>query len=429
MLKRSRLFVVLIAIVAALAFSSSITNPDDSGALQLDATLSIHQLLGEEPNELRITPRVHLNLSLRKISEVVDLILSTHHLSTDYEQLVIHFIDVGQGDAILIHMPCDSTILVDGGPRSSADNLLAYLFSLEIEKIDIMVATHAHEDHIGGLLAVFESELDVLVTFDSGYEHDSQLYRDFILLAEMHSMIRTAERRLEVGFCSSPVDIEILHPPGPMSDANNSSIVLRVVFEDTAVLLTGDAENLAEKVMLDFFEPSSIRSDILKVGHHGSRTSTTAAFLEAVDPVIAIIMAGDNNSYGHPHEEVVIRLQSREIDIYRTDHHGTIVVTIDHTGFTVDAVPWTDVQVKGVDINTASAEELQKIVHIGASRAEEIIAMRPFANLEELQKVSGIGASRYRDIVDQGLACVQSVPVISSGLENLNIRHDCLLLR
>ncbi|HAA86429.1 MAG TPA: hydrolase [Kosmotogaceae bacterium] len=429
MLRWSRLFVILIAVVATLTLSSSITDSDNSVSSQLDTTLSIHHLLGEEFYDLRVTPSNHLSLSLRKISEAVDLFLSTHYSSTDYEQLVIHFIDVGQGDAILIHMPCDSTILVDGGPRSAADNLLAYLFSLEIEKIDTMVATHAHEDHIGGLLAVFESELDVLVTFDSGYEHDSQLYRDFISLAEMYSEIRPAERGLQVGVCSSLVDIEILHPPGPMGDANNSSIVIRLEFEDTAVLLTGDAESQAENSILEFFEPSSIRSDILKIGHHGSRTSTTAAFLDAVNPDVAIIMVGENNSYGHPHEEVIMRLQSREIDIYRTDLHGTIVVTIDHTGFKVDAVPWADAQVRGVDINRASLEELQKITHIGPSRAEEIIAMRPFTDLEELQQVSGIGASRYRDIVDQGLAFVQPLPVIPSYSESLIVRHDSLFLR
>ncbi|GEM_PF-6006124 len=428
MLRRLWFLVTLVALAVSILFSSGVTRSYGNTVSFHERVLLIRQFLKEDSLDLRTTPRIRLERLLKSFTEFAELFSASQHAPYDLEELVFHFINVGQGDAILIQMPCDAFILVDGGPRSAADKLLDYLYSQEIEEIDIMVATHAHEDHIGGLVAVFESDIGVLVTYDSGYVHDSILYRDFISLAEEHSEVRKAERDQEISLCTSAVIIEILHPPGAMRDANNSSIVLRVAFEEIAVLLTGDAETQAEQLILEHFDPSSLRSNILKVAHHGSRTSTTAAFLHAVDPEVAIIMVGDDNSFGHPHEEVIIRLQSREIDIYRTDIHGTIIVTVDFTGFTIDAVPWADIEIRCVDINSASVEELQRIVHIGPGRAEEVVALRPFSSLEELQKVSGIGPARLGDIIEQGLVCVILIPSASGGSDISIIRHDCLIL-
>ncbi|RQD69400.1 MAG: MBL fold metallo-hydrolase, partial [Tindallia sp. MSAO_Bac2] len=160
-------------------------------------------------------------------------------------------------------------------------------------------------------------------------------------------------------------------------------------------------------------------SDILKVGHHGSRTSTSQEFLEVVSPSTAVIQVGEDNRYGHPHEEVLNRLALAGVDIYRTDISGTIVITSNGIGYQVDTDPYfhepvdpdpdqdPDPAPTRVNINTASFEELQEIVHIGEARAQEIINLRPFTSLDQLTQVTGIGPARLQDIKDEGIAYVE----------------------
>jgi competence protein ComEC len=208
------------------------------------------------------------------------------------------------------------------------------------------------------------------------------------------------------------------------------SIAVRVIYGSMAFLLTGDAESPTEEAMVG--REHDLTAQVLQLGHHGSRTSTSEVFLDAVQSEVAIYSAGEDNQYGHPHEEVLERLAERDIEVYGTATHGTITVTTDGTTYEVlldgDAsprsppdegptptpTPTAEPTPEGqggcepgqVDINSADAEELQRIIHIGPARAEDIIRLRPFSSVDDLTRVSGIGPARLADIEEQGIACV-----------------------
>ncbi len=245
----------------------------------------------------------------------------------DYE---IHFIDVGQGDAILVTTP-DKILLVDGGPRASG--VTAYLQDLEIETIDIVIGTHPHADHIGGLIEVFHS-FTVGKVIDPGVSHTTVTYSDYMAAIENYEIPLKEGRKGMKWELSEGARMKLLHPVSPSSShLNNASVVARVTLGELVVLLTGDAEKEAEAQMLN--DAGLLPAHILKVGHHGSWTSSTTGFLEAVQPEVSVIMCGEDNPYGHPHDVAMERLNATGTDIYRTDLHGHIVIETDGTEYTV----------------------------------------------------------------------------------------------
>lgn len=246
-------------------------------------------------------------------------------------RLEVHFIDVGQGDAILVKTP-GKNILIDAGWRG--DTVVNYLRSEGVESLDLVIGTHPHADHIGGLINVME-QISVREVFDPGVVHTTKTFEDYLTVIDQKNIIFTEGRTgLERDIGGGAV-LEIIHPSSPSEDhLNNASIVARVAFGQISFLFTGDAEKEAEGEILNRgYNPEST---ILKVGHHGSSTSTTQAFLRAVNPEAAVIMCGEDNQYGHPHEETVDRLTAAGVDIYRTDLHGTIVISTDGQSYSVE---------------------------------------------------------------------------------------------
>jgi len=239
-------------------------------------------------------------------------------------ELNVHFIDVGQGDSILIDYG-DIEILIDGGDRSPG--IVTYLSNYVDGAIEVMVATHPHADHIGGLIAVLEN-YEVEEIWHNGDVSTSKTYQDFmdavqsenaeVYIARLHNVIQAHELSLKV------------HHPANLEDStNNNSIVLHLAYGQVDFLFMGDAEVEAEGAMMML---SSIRLpevEILKVGHHGSRTASSEDFLALTSPEVAIYMAGEGNTYGHPHEETIAALNSVGVTIYGTDVNGTIIVTTD----------------------------------------------------------------------------------------------------
>ena len=339
------------------------------------------------------------------------------------EEMWVHFIDVGQGDAILVESG-NVKILIDGGPRSAGQVVVDYLVRRGIRELDLVIGTHPHADHIGGLIEVFR-QLTVNRIIDAGVPHTTVTFDDY--LTEI-------EKQVEAGHCMYEIpESQVLHngalvltvlgPERDLGSLNDNSVVCRVDFGETSFLFTGDAERAAERDLLGR-GGVDLEADVLKVGHHGSRSSTTGEFLAAVSPTHAVIMAGAGNRYGHPHEEVVARLDAAGVKLYRTDIHGTVVFVSDGQTIVVTESPWSYAPQSdepdqpssshddpgdatgGININTASLEELQKIVHIGPSRAEDIVRLRPFKSIDDLTRVSGIGPSRLQDIREEGLAYV-----------------------
>jgi competence protein ComEC len=244
-------------------------------------------------------------------------------------------LDIGQGDAILIVSPNGKTMLVDGGnsSRDARDVILPYLARNGLDRLDVLILTHPDADHVGGLPEVLRS-IPVGIGVATGQVHTTQVYAEFLQELQRArdeggtQIVRGAEG-VEIPF-DPDVQLEVLGPSVEAisgEDMNNASIVLRLTYGEVSVLLTGDAETEEEAWMMA--QGGALDAQILKVSHHGSNTASSAAFLDRVDPEVALISCSADNQYGHPHDEVLDRLSGRGVDVYRTDQDGTIEVMTD----------------------------------------------------------------------------------------------------
>lgn len=246
-------------------------------------------------------------------------------LTEDKSSFTIHFIDVGQADAALV-LCDDSAMLIDGGNAADSDLIYSYLKKHDVDHLDYIVCTHAHEDHVGGLAGALNyASVDTALCPVTSY--DSKAFKSFVkYLKKQDVEITVPEAGNTYSLGSS--EFEIL---GPINDdgngENNSSIVIRIVYKNTSFLFTGDAELEEEEDIID--EQYTLESTLLKVAHHGSETSTSYGFLNEVLPEYAVISVGKNNSYGHPSEDVLSRLRDADATVYRTDMQGDIICTSD----------------------------------------------------------------------------------------------------
>lgn len=248
--------------------------------------------------------------------------------------LAVHFIDVGQGDSILVQAPSGKTMLVDGGPVDASGRLVAYLKAQKVSRIDVLVATHPHADHIGGLIEVLRTFVVGLVV-DSGKVHTTATYERFLTLIDQKNIRFRLGRAGDSIDLGPGLDVRILHPSEPLPEnMNDCSVVIRLQYGKVGFLFTGDAEREAENAILR--SGADLHATVLKVAHHGSRTSSSPWFLKAVEPAVAVILVGAGNSYGHPHRVTLLNLAGYVDRVYRTDVDGDVVVITDGTTFRVD---------------------------------------------------------------------------------------------
>ena len=243
--------------------------------------------------------------------------------------LTVSFLDVGQGDAILIETPDGKEMLIDGGPDSSIMRELSDRRGLFDTEIDVMVATHPDLDHVGGLVDVLERyTVGTIIMIDN--EGDSGAAKAFALTAPEEGAEVILADAGQVFSLGASTSIQIFAPTGDESklESNTASIVLRVVYGDTSFMLTGDAPSEIENYLVKTYG-TQLDSDVLKLGHHGSKTSTSDLFLDAVTPEFAVVSAGIDNRYGHPHQDVMGRVFKRNIETSHTGTDGTVVFQSD----------------------------------------------------------------------------------------------------
>jgi beta-lactamase superfamily II metal-dependent hydrolase len=246
-------------------------------------------------------------------------------------RLRIDFVSVGQGDAALVTGPTGKRVMIDGGPREAGPTLTALLRAQRVAGIDLVLLTHRHEDHLGGLAEVVRA-VPVRLFMDAPFPHASAVYEQLLeTLQERHVMVLTATRGRTIDLGGGAM-LTLLGPPDPpithsRSDVNANSVVARLDYGSVGVLFAGDAEPQTERWLLG--AEAQLSAQILKVAHHGGRYSSTAPFLSAVTPRIAVISVGEPNGYGHPTPEALGRLARAHARVFRTDRDGTVTVETD----------------------------------------------------------------------------------------------------
>lgn len=246
--------------------------------------------------------------------------------SASEETLLVHFIDVGQADCALIEYG-DFHMLIDGGNRDDSQLVVAYLMEQGIEELDIVVSTHPHEDHVGGLPAVLAVFPVTQAVYSPTRTYSSAIFTDFMYYVDQQGLEITYPRPGDKIEVDESLSFTVLGPVQSYEDPNDTSIVLRLDHMENSFLFTGDMEQAAENDMLDY--GMDVDVDVLKVGHHGSATSTGYRFLYEASPYYAVISVGADNEYGHPHAEPMTRLRDAGCAIFRTDELGTVLATSD----------------------------------------------------------------------------------------------------
>jgi beta-lactamase superfamily II metal-dependent hydrolase len=254
--------------------------------------------------------------------------------------LTVTFLDVRQGDSIVIRTPDNKTIVIDGGQGATeksrfdagAEVLIPFLEKAGVARIDMVVATHPDFDHLGGLVALLRSRFPVGAVLDSGVPHTSQAYENFMALIKEKKIPLIVPKKGELLDWGMAARAQVLAPQVPPEkrldrDLNNSSIVIRLDYGAVSFLFTGDSEFLEENEILS--SGARARATVLKAGHHGSRTASSPAFYYAVNPEVVVISAGKRNKFDHPHWESVKMFRESAARVLQTDQTGTITIATD----------------------------------------------------------------------------------------------------
>lgn len=247
--------------------------------------------------------------------------------------LIIHFVDVGQGDCILISKN-NEHVLIDAGNNEDGPLLVEYFKELGIKKFKYIIGTHAHEDHIGGID-------NIINNFELGHYYMPDVITTTKTFEDVLDALLIKEKAFEtpnIGdkFKLSDTEFEVLYLGNDKSDLNNTSIVLKLTYKNTSYLFMGDATSTVERILIN--EGKDLDSDVLKVGHHGSQYSSTAAFLKKVTPSYAVIQVGQDNEYDHPKQITLNKLEKLNSLTYRTDKHGTIILTSDGDNISFETI-------------------------------------------------------------------------------------------
>jgi len=364
------------------------------------------------------------------------LIIASPPAPADAQAMVagveMHFLDVGQGDAVLIRIPDGRAVLYDGGDVGV--DLLPMLERAGVRSIELVIASHNHADHIGGLPAAIERYRPAFI-MENSIPHTTRAYERFLAAAAAAGSQRLEATRRTISL--GDVRLHVIPPPGTVAwGHNDNSIGIIVEYDKFRASLLGDAEHALQGWWLrehaGLFQPVAVH----KASHHGSRNGDLRVMVERLRPATVVVSSGAGNSYGHPHAESLALYANVGSRVFRTDGQGTVLIAARADGRyevrtergaqpppsaafpTTGAAPPAAVSTTGavpqaagcVDLNTAAVAELRRITHIDQARAAEIVTLRrtsPFRSVDDITRVRGIAAARLRDIKTQGLACVR----------------------
>ena len=292
--------------------------------------------------------------------------------------LKVSYIDVGQADSILIQQGT-SSMLIDAGNNEDSSTVKNYISKQGITKLDYIIVTHPHEDHIGGMDYIINS-FKIGKIYMPKATSNTKSFRDVVSAIKAKGMkvtVPTVGETFKIGKATAT----ILAPNSSgYNDLNNTSIVIRLAFGNNSFLFDGDAEDVSENEMLS--KGLNVSADVLKVGHHGSNSSTTEAFLDKVNPKYAIISVGKGNSYGHPHKSTMDRLKAKGIKVFRTDENGTIIATSDGKNITFNTKPGSYAYAgigssASSNSSSSSGNSTVKTVPVPASNNSKIVYYTP----------------------------------------------------
>lgn len=304
-------------------------NWQPSGNYQFEIKWSASQL---QPGAYSMTVLVRRANSKGSYDSYIDtnsfwVISDSANATQPGKQMKVHYIDVGQADSILIQTPNGKHMLIDAGNNGDANTITSYIKQQGVGTIDVLIDTHPHEDHIGAMDTVIN-------TFDIGKIYMPKATTTTATFEDVLNVIKAKGLKVTTPVPGTTIDIDssikvtILAPNSESyEDLNNNSIVIKLTYGDKSFLFNGDAEDVSENEMIN--KGYDLKADVLKVGHHGSSSSTTSAFLNKVNPAYAVISVGKDNTYGHPAQSTMDLLKSKGIKIYRTDESGNIIATCD----------------------------------------------------------------------------------------------------
>jgi len=412
-----RLVAYLYLVITLLVLTACTTENTNQATVDKEKVLTKNVQIDQENSPEETVDIKDINMEL---DEKLDTSKAVKQLDKPLSNMVVHYIDVGQADATLLQFGDtngDYTMLIDTGNWGTTD-LVQYLQSENITSIDIIAITHPHADHIGQLDKIIET-FDIDEVWMNGEISNSDIFNRSLAAIENNG-VGYYEPVVGELFDIGPLEVEILHPSSLSGGTNDNSLAMRMEYGAVSFLFTGDGETKAELEMVQL--GANLKADFLHVGHHGSKTSTTEAFFNLVNPEVAIYSAGVDNQYNHPDQEVVDRIESNDTLLYGTDIHGTIRVETDGVTYTIQTrkhgtlpeEPEATEEVKEavavteshcVNINEDDESVIQHIIHIGPDRAKMLIDARPYLTLDDLSKINGIGPGRIEDIKAQGVAC------------------------
>jgi len=264
---------------------------------------------------------------MKKLKIFCLLFFSIFIISPCLGSLVVHFIDVGEGDSILIQMPNNKNVLVDTGNLSSGHIVKKYLRTKKISQLECIIVTHMHPDHVGGIFNILPKIKTNYIYYNGFHPQKNEFFFELINLAkDLNISLKTLNSGNQLIF--GKVRFDVISPIKPLSgNMNEDSLVIKIIYGKVSFLLTGDLNINGEKRLIN--ASTNLNSDVLKVGHHGAKDSCSEEFINKVKPKIAVLSVGRNNRYGYPSKEVIERFKIKKIPLYRTDYDGTIIVQTD----------------------------------------------------------------------------------------------------